>query len=115
MEKLIAKMVIAQLTKAEQKAVLDELQARYTTVTKVKSKVPSKFYTRTDKVLAASQTLPKQAKILLEVLPTDKLIDIDAWTELALKAGLETKQEPVRITMYYRPTLIAGGFITESK
>ena len=115
MEKTIARMLVVQLTKAEQKAVLDELQARLMPVAKAKTKTHTKFYTRTDKQLTATQSLPKQAKILLETLTTTDLIDIDVWTERALKAGLETKQEPVRITMYYRPMLIAGGFIVESK
>lgn len=115
MTKIIARMVVAQLTKEEQRAVLDELQARLAPVTKAKVKTHTKFYTRTDKQLAATQSLPKQAKILLDVLPVGDMIDIDAWTALALKAGLDTKQEPVRITMYYRPMLITGGFIVESK
>lgn len=115
MTKIIARMVVAQLTKEEQKAVLDELQARILPVAKAKTKTHTKFYTRTDKQLKATESLPKQAKILLEVLSTTDMIDIDAWTERAIKAGLETRQEPVRITMYYRPTLIAGGFVVESK
>ncbi len=79
------------------------------TVKKV-SKISTKLYVRTDKELAVNQSLPKQAKILLASI-TSEPITLETWTENALANHLETNQEPVRITMYYRPRLIEAGFV----
>jgi hypothetical protein len=74
------------------------------------SKVSNKKYVRTDKELTANQSLPKQARILLNSI-TDEPVTVEEWTELALANKLETNQEPVRITMYYRPRLIEAGLV----
>jgi hypothetical protein len=75
-----------------------------------KVKTVSKKYVRTDKELAVNQSLPKQAKILLASI-TSEPITLETWTENALANHLETNQEPIRITMYYRPRLVEAGLV----
>lgn len=63
---------------------------------------------RTDKVL--ENKIAKQMQILIDVLPTDRAIDINEWGELALKAGLQTQQPAARIAAYYKKPIIESGY-----
>jgi len=76
------------------------------------SRVNGSKVQRTDKVL--EKTFAKQMQLLINVLPKSPT-DIAAWTKLALESGLETQQEPTRITAYYRKQIIDMGYAEEVK
>ena len=63
---------------------------------------------RTEKVLETK--VAQQMRILIDTLPADRSVDVKEWTELALKAGLQTQQDPVRITMYYKKAIVDAGY-----
>ena len=67
---------------------------------------------RTDKVL--EKQFAKQMQLLINVLPKEPT-DLAAWTKLAVEAGLETQQDPTRITAYYKKQIIEMGYAEEVK
>lgn len=109
MKNLTPEMLIEVLEKAndEQKSKIRELlgigQKSATTATRISGK-----FQRTDKVLETK--VAKQMQQLIDVLPKDRAVDIDEWTKLALDAGMQTQQEPVRITAYYKKAIVDGGY-----
>ena len=56
--------------------------------------------------------LNKQMTCLVKTIPSDKLVDINTWGELAIAGGLETQQPPARIAAYYKKQLLNLGLIT---
>lgn len=67
---------------------------------------------RTDK--ERDKVFAKQMNLLIDSLPAEPT-SLQAWTDLALKAGLVTNQEPIRITAYYKKQIIEMGFAEEVK
>ena len=104
--------MLSQMTKDEidsVKKILGPVQVikGTRTGTRVSGKVQ-----RTDKVIES--VFAKQMALLIDVLPKEPT-DLAAWTKLALDKGLETQQDPARITAYYKRQIIALGYAEEVK
>lgn len=65
---------------------------------------------RTEKMLEVK--VARQMQILIDSLPKDRAIDVPEWTKIALENGMQTQQEPVRITMYYKKQIVDNGYAT---
>lgn len=117
MEKIMEKIMktVEGMEEDKQRELLEVLMKKFN-IKAAKERVlvkSTKTYTRTEKQLTEKQSLPKQCMIVLNSL-TEPNMTLESWTEKCLANGLETRQEPVRIVMYYRPLLISGGFVTEN-
>lgn len=114
-EDTIEKEAIRLLQNLNPQITVDQVKlfVQNPSVVKQKKKVekPSRLYEKTDKQLPASSKLPKQAEIALNSLTGQ--MTLKEWTDAAIKGGLVTTQEPIRIIMYYRPRLIDLGLIKE--
>lgn len=56
--------------------------------------------------------LPNQAKFLLQAIAdADEPVTYVEWGQLAVAAGMGTRQDPARIAAYYRPLLEKAGAI----
>ena len=106
--------MIKEMTKEEKAQFVSDLDLKPVQVTKGSrsgSRVNG-FVKRTDKVL--EKKFAKQMELLIDVLPTEPT-DLAAWTKLALDKGLETQQDPTRITAYYKKQIIEMGYAEEVK
>lgn len=75
-------------------------------------KIPMKFLLNDKSKIDKIKTT--QAKILAKSLENQKEpVDMNQWADLAIKAGLTTKQEPSRIVAYYKRRLIDEGVVKE--
>lgn len=104
----------AYLSEIEQKVLL--ILRPETKKVRTKKTENIKLYASTDKQLTESQKLPKQALIILQAIQRrgSSPTTMEQWTADSVHNGLETKQEPIRIVMYYRPLLISTGFVVEA-
>ena len=96
---------------SEVKKVLGPVTVQVTKGSRSGSRVNG-FVKRTDKV--REKKFAKQMELLIDVLPTEPT-DLASWTKLALDKGLETQQDPTRITAYYKKQIIEMGYAEEVK
>ena len=68
---------------------------------------------RTEKVLETK--IARQMQQLIDALPADRAIDVAEWTKIALENGLQTQQDPVRITLYYKKQILDSGYAVVSQ
>jgi hypothetical protein len=101
---------IKNASEDEKKALAEVLKGLLpATQAKVSAVRDSGKYVRTDKKVETR--LAQQMEILLKALPEDKPMTVAEWTEAAIAVGLQTQQDPARITMYYKKRLIEAGYV----
>ena len=67
------------------------------------------------RALDDNDKIAPQAKLIVDALAKSKVpLTVKELTELALAAGLKTRQEPSRIFVFYRNSLVNAGIVKET-